>query len=163
MSKTKKTKNNSTIENQEYYDDIKKAEEYLFYRKKEVLKHLNRKVPFVVFPYKYMKINDISFTIAEFGKVFIHLHLEDGDTQDITIKKGEIILYDPPGLITCGPGVEYAKTFVQRTKEIFKGYINLLEQLQEKYPNKTIFLGRDNIEFIDRIYMLEEGFSRKFV
>ena len=33
MYKNKKTKNNSTIENQEYYDDIKKAEEYLFYRK----------------------------------------------------------------------------------------------------------------------------------
>lgn len=162
MSKTKKTKNNPG-ENAEYYDDIKKANELLFYRKKEIIKYLNKKVPFVVFPYKYMKIEDISFTVAEFGKVFIHLHLKDEDDEVITIKNGKLVLYDPPGLITCGPGVEYAKTFLIKAEEVLKGYIQILETIKAKYPEKNIYFGKDNTEFIERVYNLETNFSRKLI
>lgn len=163
MSKTKKTKNSSSNESAEYYDDIKKAEELLFYKKNEIIKYLNKKVPFVVFPSKYMKIEDISFTIADFGKVFIHLYLNDDDTTIITSKNGSPIHYDPPGLITVGPGLEYKKTFIKRTEEVLNGYLQILEVLKSKYPEKNIYFGRDNSEYIERISSLEKPFYRKLI
>lgn len=110
-----------------------------------------------------MKIEDISFTIADFGKVFIHLHLKDDDTKVITSKNGRAVHYDPPGLITIGPGLDYEKTFIKRTEEVLNGYLQLLEALKTKYPDKNIYFGRDNSEYIERITLLEKPFSRKLI
>ena len=160
MSKKKKTSKIYLEDNNEYNSDIEKANELLFYRKKEILKYLNRKVPFVVFPYKYMKIEDISFIIADFNKVFIYLHTTEFD-KVITSKNGVPVHYNPPGIITVGPGLEYEEKFIKKTEEVLKGYIQILETLKDKYPNKTIYFGRNNQEFIDKTSCLEKTFYLK--
>ena len=44
MSKTKKTKSDNT----QYYKDKKEINDFLFHRKKEAIRILNRKVPFII-------------------------------------------------------------------------------------------------------------------
>lgn len=151
MSKTKKTKSDNT----QYYKDKKEINDFLFHRKKEAIRILNRKVPFLIFPMKFMEIEDISFSIADFGKVFICLHLKDGETEIITSKNGAPVHYDPPGLKTIGPGAKLKKEFIKKAQDILTVYINVLEGMKIKYPEQTIHFGRDNTDLINEMTMSE--------
>ena len=160
MAKKKKVGNNNFQENENFNNDIKKAEEILFYKKREIIKYFNKKVPFVVFPYKYMKKEDISFTITDFGKIFVHFYTTE-EQKTIIFKNGVPVHYDPPGLITIGPGLEYEHTFIKKIEDVLKGYLEILEKIKEKYPEKTIYFGRENREYIENISFLEKTFCSK--
>ena len=149
------------IEENTYDEDIKKTRELLFYRKEEVLKYINKKVPYVSFSRKYMIIQDISFVITKSGKVFIHLYTKDSGIILITLKDNEPIMYTLENLVMTNLEEKYTKKIIRKTKEILKVYLELLESLKEKYPNENIYFGLVSYEFIEKIIIPENSFSKK--
>lgn len=123
----------------------------LFYKKKEIIRYLNRNIPFFMYPVRYFKIKDMSFTVSEFGKVFIHLYLSDGDIETITIENNKIKQYCLPGLIMIGERPYNLDILINKCKEVFGAYLCLLERVALEYPNQTIYFGRKNTEFINSI------------
>ena len=133
----------------EYIQDMKKAEEMLFYRKEDILKYLNKNVPYFIFPTREFKIKDISFTIADYGETYIHLYLNDGSYETLHVKKGNISVYSPTGTIKIGNRVYSIERLISKTSAVLNSYFYILNSIMIKYPNRMLNFGKVNFDFIE--------------
>lgn len=133
----------------ERIQDMKKAEEMLFYRKEDILKYLNKNVPYFMFPAREFKIKDISFTIADFGESYIHLYLSDGSYETLHVKKGNISVYSLTGTIKIGNRIYSIEKLISKTSAVLNSYFYILNSIMIKYPNRMMNFGKVNYDFIE--------------